>query len=644
MTADDNIKTTNSNIQSRQPDCGGEEADRKVAKRIETTGPIPRWRLWLFRFIAVVIIPTAVLLGLELCLRLVGYGYSASALRKITLKGQASYCNNYQFGWRFWPRPLAREFEPFMFTEKKPKDTYRIFILGGSAALGTPEPAYSFSRSLEVMLKNQYPQVNFEVINTAITASNSHVVLPIAKDCAPGNDDLFVVYLGNNEVIGPYGAGTVFAPLSDDMSFIRLDKAMQTTKAGQLFKRVLKGGKTDSAAPMVWGGTKMFMENLVRADDENLQVVYKHFKRNLEDITQTIRKEGADVILCSVGSNLRDCAPFVSLHRKDMTDDEKGDWAGLYEQGAGYELLGKHADALRCYRAACEIDSDFAVLHFRMARAYWQLGDFAKATEEYVLAREKDALRLRADNRINRIVHHVAEDGKGKGVYFVDSVSAFGEHSPHNTPGEELFYEHVHLNFKGNYILAKTVFDQVEKILPRQLRSKKADLPVLSEEECAEKLAYTQWDKYAITEKLLNEFIRQAPFTSRLHNEDLVGFMKEQLQSQRISLDEQTLAMCQKRYIEAIEENPADWRLHWKYARLLIEGLKKPAKGAEQQRIVAEMTPGSHTTHAEYALTLYKQGDFDEAAQCLRAALKVNPNSPQLLMLLNKVREAAKLR
>jgi tetratricopeptide (TPR) repeat protein len=223
------------------------------------------------------------------------------------------------------------------------------------------------------------------------------------------------------------------------------------------------------------------MENLIRKDDENLQVVYEHYKTNLEDITRTIRKKGTQVILCSVGSNLKDSAPFVSLHRADITDDEKEKWENLYHNGEKYENSGKHDQALQSYLAAADIDSDYADLHFRIARAYWQLGNFEKARNEYILARETDTLRLRADNRINQIIREVADNNKGKGVWFVDSVKAFEQNSPNSTIGQELFYEYVHMNFKGNYILANAVFRQVEKILPPKIKNKRADVPVLTE-------------------------------------------------------------------------------------------------------------------------------------------------------------------
>ena len=46
---------------------------------------------------------------------------------------------------------------PFKFSHPKPEDTLRIFVLGESAAMGTPEPAFGFSRILERLLQHRYP-------------------------------------------------------------------------------------------------------------------------------------------------------------------------------------------------------------------------------------------------------------------------------------------------------------------------------------------------------------------------------------------------------------------------------------------------------------------------------------------------------
>lgn len=79
---------------------------------------------------------------------------------------------------------------------EKPRGTFRIVVLGESAAMGAPEPAFGFSRYLEVMLGERYPSMKFEVANTGGVAINSQVVLPIAKGLAKCRSDVFIVYSG----------------------------------------------------------------------------------------------------------------------------------------------------------------------------------------------------------------------------------------------------------------------------------------------------------------------------------------------------------------------------------------------------------------------------------------------------------------
>ena len=117
---------------------------------------------------------------LEGGLRLFGYGYSTNFFVKNETTG--TYTPNEKFSWRFYSPEIAKHPLPFSLASPKPKGAFRIFILGSSAAWGTPSPSFSFPRILSVMLRKRYPDIKFEVINTAIMGVNSHIVLPIARD------------------------------------------------------------------------------------------------------------------------------------------------------------------------------------------------------------------------------------------------------------------------------------------------------------------------------------------------------------------------------------------------------------------------------------------------------------------------------
>ncbi|MHC4112811.1 MAG: hypothetical protein ACYSUY_17190, partial [Planctomycetota bacterium] len=399
--------------------------EQQEDKQKSTRRPITGRRLWLFRIVALTVIPALLFLILELGLRIVGYGYPSTATIKYEVNGRTSYCDNVKFGWRFFPRNIAREFDPFIIPANKPDDTYRVFVLGASAAKGEPDSAFCFGRFLEVMLQEKYPGINFEIITAATAAINSHAVLEIAGDCARHQADLFIVYLGNNEVVGPYGAGTVFSPFSGSLSLIRMGIALKATRLGQLLTNLLEAIGPEKNIPKVWGGLEMFLEKQVRSEDERLETVYRYFERNLKDISRIACKSGARIIFCTVGSNLKDCPPFASLHKPSLTGTDKKKWDEIYQQGVAYETDGKYGEAAARYLAAAEIDDCYADLQFRLGRSYWEMGEYGKARQRYIRARELDTLRFRADNRINETIRTVAGDKAVKDVYLLDAAKAF---------------------------------------------------------------------------------------------------------------------------------------------------------------------------------------------------------------------------
>ena len=71
-------------------------------------------------------------LGLgEGLLRLTGFGYPTKLYLPVEKVG--AYGANRHFGWRFWPREIARYPVPQNFSLVKPERTCRIFTMGASA-------------------------------------------------------------------------------------------------------------------------------------------------------------------------------------------------------------------------------------------------------------------------------------------------------------------------------------------------------------------------------------------------------------------------------------------------------------------------------------------------------------------------------
>ncbi|MCJ7564765.1 MAG: tetratricopeptide repeat protein [Candidatus Aminicenantes bacterium] len=587
-------------------------------------------RLWVFRLLIMILIPVVLLGLLELGLRIFGYGFKTSPMIPYNLNGRQAFCDNLRFPWRFFSPDISRDFNPFIFIGKKPANSYRIFILGSSAAQGVPDSAFAFGRILEVMLQETFPQIKFEVINTALTAVNSHAVLPIAKECVRHQADLLIVYMGNNEVVGPYGPGTVFAPFSS-LALIRFNMALKALRLGQLLSRLGQSFASKKNVPGVWRGMEMFLERQIPADDPRLESVYRSFASNLKDMGRAAIRNGSAVIFCTVAANLKDCPPFASRHRSDLSAGRREEWENLYRQGIERETAADYQGAAQNYRSALGIDDGFADLVFRMGRCGWLLGDYENAGLSYRRARELDALRFRADAEINRVVRDAAAGREAEGVFLSDQENVIAAESSHGIPGEELFYDHVHLNFRGNYLAARALFDRVKSILPDWMKTQAgpaAGAPSL--ETCAEKLAYSDWDRYNIADEMLEAYIKKPPFTNQLYHAERVSNMERELTGMRARLSSGALQKSAEQYDRAVSRSPQDWWLHWKYAHLLALDLDKERDALEHFRRVAELAPHSVLGYSGMGFIQPRLGDADGAIDSCLRALAIDPTKVEI--------------
>src|SRR6185436_10564402 len=178
---------------------------------------------------------------------------------------------------------------------------------------GDPKPAFGFGRYLQVLLNERYPGNDFEVICTAMTGINSHTVLPIATECAKYDGDLWIVYMGNNEMIGPFGASGVFGERTPGTGFVRTVLQLKRLRVGQLLDSIAESIKQRRAGKE-WAGVKMCAGHQIAPDDPARQRVADNFRENLEDILQAAERSGVKVIASSVASNLKECAPHASMH------------------------------------------------------------------------------------------------------------------------------------------------------------------------------------------------------------------------------------------------------------------------------------------------------------------------------------------
>ena len=210
----------------------------------------------------------------------------------------------------------------------KPPGVYRIFLFGESAAMGDPAQSFAPSRYLEMLLREKYKDRKFEVINVAFTAINSHVILPLARECAAHEGDLWIIYMGNNEMVGPFGAASVFGSQAPSLFYARFVTAMQRLRIGQWLVELGRRFRAPGQKAVAWGGMGMFLRNQVAPESPLKETVYANFRQNLHDIVCLGLKSGAKVVLNTVAVNLKDCSPFASATNNPLAS------AGLQFQRA----------------------------------------------------------------------------------------------------------------------------------------------------------------------------------------------------------------------------------------------------------------------------------------------------------------------
>ncbi len=450
---------------------------------------------------------------LELGLRVAGFGYPTAFLLKSSNHGEPTFVQNDQFGWRFFGPRAARQPFATSIPREKPSATVRIFVFGESAAYGDPQPRFGLPRMLEAMLDLRHPGEKFEVVNASMTGINSHVILPLARDCAEARADVWVIYMGNNEVVGPFGAGTVFGNQTTPLSLIRAGLALKATRTGQLFDALRGAVHKTTADSGEWEGMRAFVNYKLAGSDPRLGAVYENFGQNLKDIIAAGRNSGAKIVLSTMAVNLKDCAPFASLHRPDLSESGLNEWQRLFDAGVKAQAAADFRQAAADYDQAEQIDDRFAELRFRRGQCALALKDDGAAQKEFAAARDLDALRFRCDSRLNDIIRQQAMGG----IALADGEGALAEASPDGIPGADLFYDHVHFTFSGNYILARAVAEKVESALALPQSA-----PWPDPAACAQRLGYTSRDTQLILSDMLGR-LTDVPFTFQANHDAQMG-------------------------------------------------------------------------------------------------------------------------
>lgn len=583
-----------------------------------------RARLWVFRLFALILIPLVVLGAAELILRLSGFGFATSYFKPMRIGGADYLVENDKFGLRFFPAAVARSPAPTVMPVAKSPGTTRIFVYGESAALGDPRPAFGAPRYLQALLRERYPDKKFEVVCVAMTAINSHVLVEIARECKKYEGDFWIVYMGNNEMVGPYGAATVFGSQAPPRFLVRLGVTTQRLRLGQALARLAE--KVRPHSEKSWGGMEMFLTSRVAPNDRRKETVYASNRKNLADIIDDGLSCGARVLVSSVAVNLKDCPPFASMARTNLPASEQAALDKFLVDAANAATNNDFASAAKALEQAAAIDPTAAALSYHCGEAFSKAHNTAEARTQYQAACDEDALPFRTDSKINGIAAEQAKDwsakAKGRLVYF-DATEFFQRLSKGEAPGAQWFYEHVHFNFDGNYQLALGWAQALAPWLPPE-RAGQGSLTWPSQDLCERRLGLTDWNRVGVLDDVVLRLGR-APFVGQEGNSNRIAECQALITQLRKRMDTNATRQARALYAEAIKREESDSLLHENFAEFL-ENAGDPDAAIVQWQRVASLLPQHHLGFYHTGRILSERRKFIEARPWLTHSVTLRPD------------------
>jgi lysophospholipase L1-like esterase len=371
--------------------------------------------------------PVLFLIGLELGLRLFHYGGDTKLFVSTPNKDSQYLGINLNIGKRYFPggsfNPTPRK---DLFLKVKPPNGYRIFVLGGSTTAGFPYGNnITFSRILNRRLADTFPERRIEVINTAMTAINSYSLLDFMDEIIAQKPDAILIYAGHNEFYGALGVGSVESLgqiYGITLTYLRLQrfKVFCLVRDGigslrRLFGFKSKVNYTDD--PLATIMARIVRDQEITLDSPVYERGKRQFRHNLQRIFKKAKRAKIPVVISELVSNTRDQAPFVSM------------------------ASAKFPSASSMYAKAHTLEQE---------------GNYDLARKAYYLAKDLDALRFRATEDFNQIIHELADKYT---IPVVPMEKYFEENSPHDMIGNNLICDHLHPNIDGYFLMADAFYN-----------------------------------------------------------------------------------------------------------------------------------------------------------------------------------------
>lgn len=416
-------------------------------------------------YVIAILLGVAPLLAAEAGLRLLGIGEDAAQADLHAGFGKATSLFVLDEDAGEYRTDLGREqfFVPTSFAAKKPADEFRIFCLGGSTVQGRPYlPDTSFGQWLELELNAIDSSKNYNVINCGGISYASYRLRPIVEEVMNYQPDLVIVATGHNEFLEDKTYAEVKTRSGARMWFEDQARSLRTV----MVLRKLVGGAPRIEPKTETQPTAETLETRLddpsgyasyHRDDEWHQDICEQYDRSVNAMIDTCNTADVPMVLVKLGANLRDCPPFKSEHSEDLSVSDEQEWQQLFDEATFLDKTDPKA-ALAVYLQALELDDEYPLLHFRVARCYDFLAQYDKAKTYYQNALNLDVCPLRMCEEIADSLSRIAGD---RNMPLVDAAAAVDQLGPQQICGFESYIDHVHPTIDAHQVIAEQIVKSV---------------------------------------------------------------------------------------------------------------------------------------------------------------------------------------
>lgn len=366
---------------------------------------------------------------------------------------------------RFVERIVVRE----GLTPKKPKGEFRIFAFGESTMHGAHyAPVSSPARWLEKYLHDFLPDRKIRVINFARLGRGAFFAARTLRETLVYKPDLIIVYLGHNSFLPENRKDHIEARARKWNSIFReaCKKSSFSSTVYRWFVRLQIRRHQDRPedriesyvieSPPLGYGT----ENVTPRNTPFYRENIEFFKHNLLNLLRAARKNRIPILFLKPASNLKDFAPYYSLHMRDLNPRELARWEKFYERGREKEKQGNLKGAFGDYLRAYKLDPTYAELSFRLGQIDYGKGNFEKAKKFFEEARDNDAIIFRATNEILQVYDDLK---RTENIELVETEKILLPEVPHGILGEPVIEDNCHFSLKGHARVGHQVAEEIAK-------------------------------------------------------------------------------------------------------------------------------------------------------------------------------------